>query len=151
LFSIYDKILPYGLLTEFLSFYKKNYPKTQLIIDDEVKDFLGQDSSFDNIELEKCEPWDYRPYQEECIRKALKYKKCIIRAATSAGKSYIIAGIIKNLFHSKKISNAMIIVPTTSLVEQFYKDILDYGFYKEDLGRVYSKFKEWDKKIVIST
>lgn len=151
LFSIYDKILPYGLLTEFLAFYKKYYSKTQLIIDEDVKDFLKQDCYFDNIALEKCEPWDYRPYQETCIRKSLKYKKCIIRAATSAGKSYIIAGIIKNLLYHKKISNAMIIVPTTSLVEQFYKDILDYGFFKEDLGRVYAKYKEWDKKIVIST
>ena len=151
LFSIYDKILPYGLLTEFLSCYKKNFPKVHLSIDTDVKEFLKQDDFFDNIGLEQCEPWEYRPYQDNCIRKALKYKKCILRAATSAGKSYIIAGIIKNLLHYKKISNAMIIVPTTSLVEQFYKDILDYGFFKEDLGRVYSKYKEWNKKIVIST
>jgi len=151
LFSIYEKTLPYGLLTEFLAFYKKNFPKTELVIEDCVKDFLRQDSYFDNLELEKCEPWDYRPYQDNCIRKAMKYKKCILRAATSAGKSYIIAGIIKNLMNVDKISNAIIIVPTTSLVEQFYKDILDYGFFKEDLGKVYSKFKEWDKKIVIST
>lgn len=151
LFSIYEKKLPYGLLTEFLTLYKKNLSNVKLIINEDLKDFLRQDDHFDNIEIEKCEPWDYRPYQENCIRKALKYKKCIIRAATSAGKSFIIAGIIKNLLHYKKIKNAIIIVPTTSLVEQFYKDLLDYGFFKDDLGKVYSKFKEWNKKIVIST
>ena len=151
LFDIYKKTLPFGLLGEFLAIKKKCFPNLKLEIDPEIKCFVEQDLYFENIEIEKLEPWDYRPYQEDCIRKALKYKKCILRAATSAGKSYIIAGIIKNLLHYKKIQNAIIIVPTTSLVEQFYKDLIDYGFYKEELGRVYSKFKDWDKKIVIST
>ena len=151
LFDIYKKTLPFGLLGEFLAIKKKCFPNLKLEIDPEIKCFVEQDLYFESIEIEKLEPWDYRPYQEDCIRKALKYKKCILRAATSAGKSYIIAGIIKNLLHYKKIQNAIIIVPTTSLVEQFYKDLIDYGFYKEELGRVYSKFKDWDKKIVIST
>lgn len=151
IFSVYDRLLPYGLLTELIAFKKKNYPNMDMSISDEVKELLSQDKYFDNFELVKCEPWDYRPYQDESIRKAMKYKKCIIRAATSAGKSYIIAGIIKNLLWSKKISNAIIIVPTSSLVEQFYKDILDYGFFKEDLGKANSKLKQWEKKIVVST
>lgn len=151
LFSMYDKILPYGLMAEFLNFKKKFFPNEELYISDDVKAFYAQDRSNDNYELKPCEPWDYRPYQDKCIRKAMSYKRCIIRAATSAGKSYIIAGIIKNLLSDKKISNAIIIVPTSSLVEQFYKDIVDYGFFKEDVGRVYSKYKDWDKKIVVST
>lgn len=151
LFSPYDRLLPYGLMAEFLNFKKKNFPYEDLSIDDDVKTFFAQDTSFDNFELLPCEPWDYRPYQDKCIRKAMSYKRCIIRAATSAGKSYIISGIIKNLLSENKISSAIIIVPTSSLVEQFYKDIVDYGFFKEDVGRVYSKHSAWEKKIVVST
>jgi superfamily II DNA or RNA helicase len=46
-----------------------------------------------------------------------------------------------------------VIVPTTSLVEQMYKDFADYGFDVEDAcHRVYSgKDKNTDKRIIIST
>lgn len=55
-FSPYEKILPYGLLTEFLSIRKKCFPKAELTISDDVKAFFARDDYFDNMELLKCEP-----------------------------------------------------------------------------------------------
>ena len=62
--------------------------------------------------------------------------------------SLIISYIVSNLLHKGK---QIIVVPSQSLVEQFYGDMEEYGMDMENIGRVYQKRKEWDKKIVIST
>ena len=52
--------------------------------------------------------------------------------------------------HDKKM---LVIVPTTSLVEQLYKDFYEYGFdVDNEVHRIYSgKDKVTDKRIIIST
>lgn len=67
--------------------------------------------------------------------------------------SLIITYVIKNLIENKKskINNAIIIVPNKQLVEQFYGDMIDYGINENDIGRVYQKYKQWDKKITVAT
>lgn len=142
--------LALGLLTDFLRFHKKQYPDYKLVVDNEIKDIIKREDVSD-FELEQCKLWNYRDYQELCIKKALEYKRGIIRACTGAGKTLIIYGIIKNLLKYNKISNAIIIVPSVSLIKQFYSDIIEYGIDENDVGMFYSKIKEFDKKIIIST
>ena len=50
-------------------------------------------------------------------------------------------------------NNILIIVPTTSLVEQLYKDFKDYGFDVENnISRKYHGYDiDLDKRITIST
>ena len=70
----------------------------------------------------------------------------------NSGKSLIIAYIIKTLFEYKVNKKSLIIVPTISLVEQFYDDLIEYGYFtKDSLGKVYEKYKEFDRPVVIST
>jgi superfamily II DNA or RNA helicase len=45
----------------------------------------------------------------------------------------------------------LVVVPSQSLVEQFKGDMIDYGITKDAIGKVYDKYKQWDKNIVIST
>lgn len=77
-----------------------------------------------------------RPYQEEAIRSVLKYGRGLIECPTASGKSFIIGNIIYNLMSSRLSSMfnyALIYVPTRQLVDQFYSDLLDYGFTKDEV------------------
>jgi superfamily II DNA or RNA helicase len=142
--------LPYGLLLDFMKTHKKLYPKLPLLPDSGVKALFKGPVLTPKYDL-KYEP---RPYQKESIETTLKYTKGIIRSATASGKSLVISYIIKTLLENTKITNvknALIVVPSTSLVEQFYEDMIDYGISSEIIGKVYAKYKEWEKPIVIST
>jgi len=146
LFNSNARKLPYGLLTDLLKFTKKEFPDLKIAVDQKVKDI------FKGIEPNPTWNLKYYPrdYQEECVITALKRSKGIFSVPTAGGKSCIIAYIVKELL-KKDIKNCIIIVPTIGLVEQFYNDLIDYGMYKELLGKVNSKKKEFDKTIVIST
>ncbi len=139
--------LPFGLLFDFLRFHKTHYKHLELNVDDNVKNF------FTGVDIDP----DYdlnifpRPYQIECIDTCLKHRSGIIVAATASGKSCIISYIIKSLMDNQKIHKSLIIVPTVSLVTQFKNDMIEYGIDENLIGQVYSKIKEFDRKIVIST
>jgi len=148
LLDLVKKTIPYGLLLDLIKFHRKSYPDAELKIDPDVLQlFRGRDVSV-TYDL-KFQP---HYYQKDCIEAALKYKRGIIRSATASGKSLIIAYIIKTLFEYKVNKKSLIIVPTISLVEQFYDDLIEYGYFtKDSLGKVYEKYKEFDRPVVIST
>lgn len=97
-------------------------------------------------------PFDVRDYQYDAISYGIQNKRCILLSPTGSGKSFIIYNLMRWYLdnHEQKV---LVIVPTTSLVEQMYKDFADYGFDVEDAcHRVYSgKDKNTDKRIIIST
>ena len=143
-----DGSLPYGLLIEFIRSHKKLFPRAKLIVDDDVKDiFKGKPL---NIKQDlTITPY---PFQLDCIQKALKYTKGIIRSSTASGKSAIISYILKTLLENNIINKGIIVVPNKSLVDQFHSDMIDYGISdRYSVGRVYQKSKEWDEDIVVST
>lgn len=149
LFAAETQTLAYGLLIDFMKFHKKHHPKIKLNIDNKVLQLFQGDKDIKIKYDLKIQPWDF---QDVCIREALKKSKGIVRVATGGGKSSIITYIIKILLDNEKIDNAIIIVPTQSLVEQFYDDMInEYGVKRSLVGRVYQKYKDWNSKIVIST
>ena len=74
---------------------------------------------------------------------------------TASGKSLITYLLVRfNLLRLKESNKKiLIIVPTTSLVEQLFKDFKDYGWSPErNVHRIYQGHaKETNKSIVIST
>lgn len=150
--NFYNKdksILPYGLFFEFLRFHKENIPEYTLNVDENIKKkFIEYDFDKFNIEYDlKLYPYDY---QIKSIEAALKYKTGILRLSVGAGKSLIISYLNKILFDNNRITKSIIVVPTQLLVEQFYKQLHEYGI-QYSVGRFYSKKKELDTQIVIST
>ena len=83
---------------------------------------------------------------------ALSNRKSLLLSPTASGKSLVIYMAIRSFLDSNN-SNVLLIVPTTSLVEQMYSDFKDYGFdVDNNCHRIYSgKDKETDKDIVITT
>lgn len=98
------------------------------------------DDSGRNAELAAAggRPMAMRPYQEDAVR-ALLFKAAgrgLIEIPTAGGKSFILGNFIWNAFREIDAGmRFMILVPNVQLVEQFYKDLQDYGFPRRDLAK----------------
>lgn len=106
----------------------------------------------------KDEKITVRDYQFNSICETLKNKRLTIISPTGSGKSLVIYILIRYLI--EKIDNKiLLIVPTTSLVEQMYTDFEDYSKYddswnvKEECHRIYAGKEKVNvyEKIYIST
>ena len=104
-------------------------------------------------------PFQPRDYQKTAVITALERSRAILLSPTGSGKSYI-AYLLANYWLKymaegvsyPKAGRVLIIVPTTSLVEQMYQDFIDYGQPERAMHRIYSgKDKNHDSAIVIST
>ena len=92
-----------------------------------------------------------RSYQVEGVYDALRHNRKLLISPTASGKSLMIYSIVR--YFVEKGKNTLIIVPTTSLVEQMYKDFADYGW---DVGsfchKIYAgKERETDSQVIITT
>ena len=102
------------------------------------------------------EPYDY---QKQAVKTALERQRAILLSPTGSGKSYIIYLAVKYWITMlsqgvgyPKAGRVLIVVPTTSLVEQMYADFIDYGQNEKSMHRIYSgKDKNINTSIVIST
>lgn len=92
-----------------------------------------------------------REYQIRAVYEALRYNRKLLISPTASGKSLIIYTIIRYFF--ERDLKILIIVPTTSLVEQLYKDFISYGWNANDyVHKIYQgKEKKTDKSVVCST
>jgi len=96
-------------------------------------------------------PHEIRDYQLKSFVQAIRNKRMLLLSPTASGKSLVLYCIIRYL----QIENerGLLIVPTTSLVEQMYKDFEDYGYNSEQYcHRQYSgKDKHTNKFLTITT
>ena len=78
-----------------------------------------------------------RPYQIEAVYEALRYNRKLLISPTASGKSLMIYALIR--YYVAKKQKILLVVPTTSLVEQMYKDFEDYGWDpKNHCHRIYA-------------
>ncbi len=94
-----------------------------------------------------------RDYQIDAVYSNLKLNRSLLLSPTASGKSFIIYALIRYYTHLLKDKKCLLIVPTTSLVEQMYKDFQDYGWnVKKNCHRLYSGYSnQTDKRVLIST
>ena len=96
-------------------------------------------------------PFEVREYQWKSFLHAVRNKRVLLLSPTASGKSLILYLIIRYLQQNHK--KGLLIVPTTSLVEQMYKDFESYGYDSEEYcHRQYSgKEKHTNKFLTITT
>jgi len=95
-------------------------------------------------------PHKVRDYQYKGIYEALRNKRKLLLSPTGSGKSLMIYALTR--FFEKKDLKTLIVVPTTSLVEQMYKDFEDYGWNSEfHCHKVYAGASPNSKKNVVIT
>jgi superfamily II DNA or RNA helicase len=91
-----------------------------------------------------------RDYQRESVLEAIKNKSGIIVLPTSAGKTLVIALLVKSI-QAQHDCKTLILVPDIQLVAQTYSDFLEYGIPEDEITK-WTGSTEPDKnsKIVIS-
>jgi superfamily II DNA or RNA helicase len=100
--------------------------------------------------------FEARDYQIDAIFHSLKRNRTLLVSPTASGKSFIIYSLIRyytHLIKDEPNNRILLIVPTTSLVEQMYTDFESYGWnVKKNCHRLYSGYSnQTDKKVLIST
>jgi superfamily II DNA or RNA helicase len=92
-----------------------------------------------------------RDYQIEGVYDALRHNRKLLISPTASGKSLMIYAIVR--YYVERKQSILIVVPTTSLVEQMYKDFADYGW---NVGsychKIYAgKERDTDAQVIITT
>ena len=108
----------YTVTFENNKFYGTPFEHNEMISLEGVRDYMKS--------ISKHTP---RDYQIEGVFDALKYNRRLLISPTASGKSLMIYSIVRYFVESSK--KILLIVPTTSLVEQMYKDFEDYGWESE--------------------
>jgi superfamily II DNA or RNA helicase len=100
-------------------------------------------------------PFMPREYQYDAVITALQRSNAILLSPTGSGKSFIMYLLMQyyRAFLNTKNQKVLIIVPTTSLVEQLTSDFKEYGMdVEKDIHKIYSgKDKITKKNVIIST
>ena len=159
LFNSRSNTLPVGLFDHLLKFCEqREYTIDQIESDYGIPDSANKVNPKEMMEYVQSLnlPWAIRDYQFDAVCNAIHRKRGILVSPTGSGKSLIIYTLIRWYLDNfdKKV---LVIVPTTSLVEQMYGDFKDYA--KNDLfdaerecHRIYSgKDKYAESRIYVST
>lgn len=99
-----------------------------------------------------------RGYQLEAIHKALSDTKALLLSPTASGKSLIIYLTMRYFLADNPKKKVLLIVPTTSLVEQMYSDFADYSQNDQwnvetNCHKIYSGKEKHDisQRVIITT
>lgn len=160
LFNLQTSQLYLGLLDYVKEFcesrdYTFEY-KDNLDVQDEYSEYHAK-KFISQLNLHsRGEPIEVREHQIAAYIHAMQNRRALLLSPTASGKSLIIYLIFRQLLDYQNLKG-LIIVPTTSLVEQLYSDFSDYS--SEDTFKTYmhvhriyqGKEKTTDKPLTIST
>jgi superfamily II DNA or RNA helicase len=144
--GLLDKIVSWAKNNDYTVEFKNNkfygtpFEENEMISHEGVSDYMNK--------ISKHKP---RDYQINAVYDALKYNRKLLISPTASGKSLMIYSITR--YFVEKDLKVLLVVPTTSLVEQMYKDFEDYGWDSDcNCHKIYSgKEKTTNKNVVITT
>ena len=143
--GLLDKIVnfceQYGYSYKFEDnkFYGTPYEENEFISFEGVKDYIKS--------ISVHEP---RQYQVEGVYDALKHNRRLLISPTASGKSLMIYSLAR--YYAEHGKNILVVVPTTSLVEQMYKDFEEYGLDAENYcHKIYSGREKYDDRPIVIT
>ena len=144
--GLVDKIVNWARKSEYSLEFENNkhygtpFEENAIISREGVKEYMTR--------ISRHKP---RKYQVDAVYDALKYNRKLLVSPTASGKSLMIYAVVRYFVETKK--KVLLVVPTTSLVEQMFKDFEDYGWNAEDYcHRIYSgKEKTNEFPVTITT
>ena len=164
LFDLRKKQLYSGLFKYMYEFAQaRDY---EVVVED--NDYYGRPDITENIDVPALlnelhltaggNKIEARKYQQDAVHHALSNRQSLLLSPTASGKSLIIYMAIRYYLSTYDEGNILLIVPTTSLVEQMYSDFGDYSQYDEwnvdeNCHRIYGGKEKYDikQRVVIST
>ena len=161
LFNPINHELPIGLYTHLKSFCdKRNYTLDgdEILLVNKINPKEIMKFVKDLNPHSKGEPIQIRESQFNSVCHSLKHQRTVLVAPTAVGKSFIIY-VLMRWFLENFDEKFLIIVPTTSLVDQMYTDFADYSSHddsfdvNETCHQIYSGKEKniIEKRVVIST
>lgn len=138
LFNVSTNELPLGLLPYVKEFAEKRdysieyedseYGSPEQYNEVDPKEIMGFLNSLDL--RSKGNEISVRDYQFDAICDAIKRKRAVLLSPTGSGKSLIIYSLMRWYLENYD-QKVLIIVPTTSLVQQMYSDFADYSSHDQ--------------------
>ena len=152
--ELYTGLLPY--LTKYLDDYEEDYTVSEELQDEKSIDRQILDGFIRQLRLRsRGKSIKPRDYQINAVEYAIRKHRALLLSPTASGKSLIIYILVRYymlLLEDKATDKVLILVPTTSLVEQMSSDFIDYGWQEAYIQKVYSGHdKIVSKRVVIST
>ncbi len=141
LFNMKTKRIYVGLLDKIVAFCE-NHAYTYQFENNkyyglpfEVNEFVSKEGVKEYInKISNIKP---RDYQIDAVYDALRYNRKLLISPTASGKSLMIYALVR--YFVQKDNKVLLVVPTTSLVEQMFKDFEDYGWdAKNHCHRIYA-------------
>ena len=144
--GLVDKIVSWARKSEYSlefennKFYGAPFEENEIISREGVKDYMTR--------ISKHKP---RNYQIDAVYDALRYNRKLLISPTASGKSLMIYAVVR--YYAEKNKKILLVVPTTSLVEQMFKDFKDYGWDAENYcHKIYAgKEKTNENPVTITT
>ena len=110
---------------------KLDFPINRDVTLEKLQDFCKDFFKTHKVRTKEGEWVPFMPYEHqiEAAYKILKNRYCMAEVATSGGKSLIISIVMfYTLKNIKKDAKFLIIVPSITLVTQFYDNIVEYNY-----------------------
>ena len=155
LFDLRTKRIYIGLLDKIISFCNR-HDYTYKFVDNEYYGppfEINEGISYEGVKdyIKSITKLKARDYQIEGVCDALKHNRKLLISPTASGKSLMIYAIVR--YYVEKGQKILLVVPTTSLVEQMYKDFQDYGWNADSYcHRIYAgKEKSNELPVTITT
>ena len=159
LFSMFTKELYIGLksyLEHFAEVNKYTYSDAEYEVTADVVTKEQVEEYCNSLSLgTRGNPLAIRDYQIDAIYQAIRDGRRLLLSPTGSGKSLILYCLMRwNLDHNRR---QLILVPTTSLVEQLYTDFQDYSCLNEwktsdNCHRIYGGHEKTNEyPVIIST
>lgn len=159
LFNMWTKELYVGLLPYLREFAARSDYEMDVNMDpigDPVDiDYLEEFAESLNL-TSQGSPIQAREYQIDAVKYAIRIGRTLLLSPTASGKSLIIYLLLR--YHQQFNRKQLVIVPTTSLVEQMYGDFADYSHEDDtwhvanNCSKIYAGFEKSNQSnIVIST
>ena len=141
LFNIKKEEIYIGLLEKILDFCEQHKYTYEFVDNEQYGTPFELDKTLSKegvkgymTAISKYKP---RDYQIDGVYDALRHRRRLLLSPTASGKSLMIYSLVR--YYIDKHQKILLVVPTTSLVEQMYKDFEDYGWDSSSYcHRIYS-------------
>ena len=156
LFDLRNNQIYYGLLPYIKAFCEeRNYSidLNDVDIEDDFSLYYARKFNQELNPMSQNKPISANEHQLEAFVHGMQSHRMLLVSPTSSGKSLIAYMFFRQLWQYQNLKG-LIIVPTTSLVEQLYSDFADYnnGSMEQQIHRIYQgKEKDTSKPLTIST